>query len=348
MNFRESILFKFGTYFFIILFAEIVFASLVFFEFRQINNFVLNQNDEFDNISTNESTAYLKKLGMEIIKQRSLDIAKEIEIYLQFNPDKTIDDLRSNEEFRALAVQMFGGGYSAIHDETGWSLFHVDPKIEGTDLRLLDSQLPGFWKIIEKGETQEANGFYDWRDINGEIRKKYMYISPVSRKTADGKSIRVAFTANIDEFFSPVKELKEKIDSISSQSNEELMNFLNTIKIQTYFLLLSSFIAMLFLSLLFYRKMVVPIKELSRISKEISLGNFDSRLKVSSNDEISSLAENFNKMAVDLKESRENIEDKIKERTLQLEKINKYMVGRELKMAELKKEIDRIKKQTSD
>lgn len=348
MNFRESILFKFGTYFFIILFAEIVFASLIFFEFREINNFVLSQNEEFDNISTNESTSYLKKLGMEIIKQRSLDIAKEIDIYLQFNPDKTIEDLRNNEEFRALAIQNFGGGYSAIHDETGWSLFHVDPKIEGTDLRLLDNQLPGFWKIIEKGETQESSGFYDWRDINGEIRKKYMYINPVSRKTADGKSFKVAFTANIDEFFSPVKELEEKIDSISNQSNGELRNFLNTIKIQISLFLLSSFAVMLFLGLLFYRKMIVPIKELSRISKEISLGNFDTRLKISSNDEISNLAQNFNKMAVDLKESRENIESKIRERTLQLEKLNKYMVGRELKMVELKKEINRVKKQTGD
>lgn len=348
MNFRESVLFKFGTYFFVILFVEIIFATLVFFEFREINSFVLNQNNEFKSIATNESTAYLKKLGMEIIRQRSLDIAKEIDIYLQFNSDRTIEDLRNNEEFRALAVQKFGGGYSAVHDETGWCLFHVDPKIEGTDLRLLDSQLPGFWNIIEKGETQESSGFYDWRDINGEIRKKYMFISPVSRKTADGKSLKIAFTANIDEFFSPVEDLQEKIGLVSEQSDAELRDFLNMIRIQVALLLFSSLVVMIFLGMLFYRKMVVPIKELSKISRDISLGNFDKRLKVSSNDEISNLAKNFNKMAVDLKESRENIESKIKERTLQLEKLNKYMVGRELKMIELKKEIDKIKKQIGD
>jgi C4-dicarboxylate-specific signal transduction histidine kinase len=48
-------------------------------------------------------------------------------------------------------------------------------------------------------------------------------------------------------------------------------------------------------------------------------------------------------MVSKLKEARENLEDKIKKRTSDLEKTNKFMVGRELKMMELKKEIDSLK-----
>ena len=45
-------------------------------------------------------------------------------------------------------------------------------------------------------------------------------------------------------------------------------------------------------------------------------------------------------MAGKLKENIEGVEQKVKDRTKELETLNKYMVGRELKMIELKKQIN--------
>lgn len=345
MNFKKSILFKLGIYCLVLLTLEGIFVAFIYFEFKELHSFVLDKNEELKEISLSESTAYLKELGIGIIKQRSLDIAKEIDIYLEFNPDKKIEDLTKDEKFKSLAVQKFGiEGYTAISDEKGINYFHPNPEIEGTDLRLLDDQLPGFWGIIDRGLNQESSGFYKWKDENGNIREKYMFISPVSRKTADGKILKVASTTYIDEFYEPINELKKEIASTSDQSRIELKEFLDAIRIQVTLLAIANLIAIFLISLIIYKKLILPIRILSRASEEISHGNFDAKSEVISYDEITDLSRKFNQMAVELKKSKENIGNKIKERTSQLERINKYMVNRELKMIELKKEIDRLKK----
>lgn len=91
---------------------------------------------------------------------------------------------------------------------------------------------------------------------------------------------------------------------------------------------------------------------------EVGKGNMDVKIEIKTQDEIGILAKAFNQMADDLKKSRaeleeynKNLEEKVKNRTKALEEkmketeeMNKYAVGRELKMIELKKEIEEMKK----
>jgi HAMP domain-containing protein len=86
-----------------------------------------------------------------------------------------------------------------------------------------------------------------------------------------------------------------------------------------------------------------PLKKFETAAKEIAQGNFDQDIKVSTHDEIGLLSNTFNKMAHELKESRKDIEKKVADRTKDLTKLNQFMIGRELKMVELKKEINRLK-----
>lgn len=86
-----------------------------------------------------------------------------------------------------------------------------------------------------------------------------------------------------------------------------------------------------------------PIVKLQKGTEEIERGNLDYKAALNSKDEIGQLSRSFDAMTASLKESRENIETKISERTTDLEKINKAMIGRELKMIELKKEIEKLK-----
>ena len=88
----------------------------------------------------------------------------------------------------------------------------------------------------------------------------------------------------------------------------------------------------------------------------------DYRIHIRSNDEIGQLAQSFNQMAVKLKELYSNMENQIRRRTSQLgeakeilerrveelEQINKVTIGRELKMVELKKEIERLKEKSNE
>ena len=86
-----------------------------------------------------------------------------------------------------------------------------------------------------------------------------------------------------------------------------------------------------------------PINQIRKVTRELGQGNLDRRVVIGNKDEVGELAGSFNDMAGKLKESRENLEDKIKKRTADLEKTNKFMVGRELKMIELKKELAALK-----
>ncbi len=126
-----------------------------------------------------------------------------------------------------------------------------------------------------------------------------------------------------------------------------------------------------FVSYYFSRKITNPLKMLANDLEIIGKGNLEHRIKIKTGDEVEELAESFNKMAEDLKKSRnaleeskevlevrvkartkelqelaKNLEEKVKERTIELqgrlnelERFHRLTVGRELKMIELKKEL---------
>jgi methyl-accepting chemotaxis protein len=126
---------------------------------------------------------------------------------------------------------------------------------------------------------------------------------------------------------------------------------------------------------LILRTVVDPIKKMTFVCQEVRKGNLDVIVPVISKTEIGELADTFNKMIKDLRESyaaleeaktaleikvvartkelkelAESLEDQVKERTKELqlrieelEKFRELTIGRELKMIELKKEIEKLK-----
>ncbi|MBU2265027.1 HAMP domain-containing protein, partial [Patescibacteria group bacterium] len=117
------------------------------------------------------------------------------------------------------------------------------------------------------------------------------------------------------------------------------------------------FIIGFFLSYLLSRGITKSITRLRDAAKKISEGKLDTKIEIKSEDEIGQLATAFNEMATELKESYSGLEQKVFERTKELEvakktleeklndleKMNELMIGRELKMIELKKAIEELK-----
>lgn len=99
----------------------------------------------------------------------------------------------------------------------------------------------------------------------------------------------------------------------------------------------------LFMSWLIFRLISKPIAELNRVVKAITKGDLSQRATIKTKDELQEVGDAFNIMADKLKKSLEKTEAEVKERTADLEKINKFMTGRELKMIELKKQIQDLK-----
>ncbi len=145
-----------------------------------------------------------KKIGELSAKYKALEVAREIETYLNIHPDKTIKDLQEDPEFQRIAVQVIGNkGYSAVMDaNTAYIYFHPQKKLINTYAGLLKESLPDWWEILSStvGETcTESGGYYDWKEEDGTISKKYMYLACVNVPTADGKKLAVAATTYLDE-----------------------------------------------------------------------------------------------------------------------------------------------------
>jgi signal transduction histidine kinase/ABC-type amino acid transport substrate-binding protein len=154
----------------------------------------------------------------ENIKYETKNIAKQIEAYMKSHPDYTLQDLREDELFNEIAIKSIGErGYSLIYDyDTLISLFHFDEKQIGLDYNNFETQLPSFWNII--GATrfgkQDSYGYYEWREPNGELNQKYMYIKVISKRTKDDVGLALAVTTYIDEYDDIILEEKEFSNNI--------------------------------------------------------------------------------------------------------------------------------------
>ena len=84
-------------------------------------------------------------------------------------------------------------------------------------------------------------------------------------------------------------------------------------------LLLAGLVLSMLASLYLARRMVEPIRAIQAGAARIGVGQLEQRIEVHTGDELEALSEQFNKMAVDLKESYSSLERKVEERTRDLE-----------------------------
>lgn len=100
-----------------------------------------------------------------------------------------------------------------------------------------------------------------------------------------------------------------------------------------------SFAAIAWLLVFIDRNFMRPMDQFKKAAADIIKGDLNTTLEINRNDEIGLFARDFNTMTATLRESLVNIEKKVQERTEQLTRLNKLMVGREIMMIELKKKL---------
>ena len=250
--------------------------------------------------SLKESKSALNRLGEKIIQEKSMDVATEMEIYIKSHPKLKKEDLNKDLWLKAIAVQKVGEtGYTAIHDNQGINYFHANPQIVGTDLHDLSTKLPAFWKILEASLKGPASGYYDWKDADGKIRPKYMYLSPV--KDTD---LIVAATTYIDEFSKPTKAIEEKMKQIErgylSEYEKKFQMF--------YLIILAAFIVLLVVIYFYSRSVIHPILYLSEVADKISMGELDTPIQIKAKGEVGVLADSIERMQTSVKTAIERLQ----------------------------------------
>lgn len=154
----------------------------------------------------------------------------------------------------------------------------------------------------------------------------------------------------------------------------ETLSLVDMLKKQIYIFLIFSLFSILLVSFSLGRYITQPLKKLSIGTKKVAAGNLETQVEIKTRDEFEELATAFNEMTKEIRESHlalqeakivleikvkartreleeltKSLDEKVKRRTkelqekiTELERFHKLTVGRELKMVELKEEIEKL------
>lgn len=283
-----------------ILIAFFIIGSLIFYtwdfgeyRFTSIKDIGSESLRELSSTSLKESTSSLDRLGEKIIREKAIDVATQMEVFIKSRPKMKREEILRDPWLKEIAIQKVGEtGYTAVHDEKAINHFHVNPQIVGTDLSQLSQRLPAFWKILEASLKGPASGYYDWKDADGKIRPKYMYLAPVK-----GTDLIVAATTYIDEFSKPSKAIEVKMKNIERRYLEEYEN-----RIKIFYAVILCVLLILLVRIYFYARSVIkPILYLSEVADKISMGELDTPVQIKAKGEVAVLAESIERMQMSVK-----------------------------------------------
>jgi HAMP domain-containing protein len=290
-----------------ILIVFFILWALIFYSFDFGGNRVTGLKDigaeslrELSTVSVKEAKSSLNRLGEKVIKEKAIDVATQIEIFFKSHPKMKREDFFKDPWLKGIAVQKVGEtGYTAVHDDKGINHFHVNPQIVETDLHDLSGKLPAFWKILEASLKGPSSGYYDWKDADGKIRSKYMYLAPVQ-----GTDLIVAATTYIDEFSKPAKAIEGRMKVIEK-------GYLDAYEMKVeifYFVLLVALVFMLMAAYFYSRSVIRPIRYLSEVADRISMGDLDTPIRIKAKGEVGLLAESIERMQTSVKAAIERFQ----------------------------------------
>ena len=147
-----------------------------------------------------------------------------------------------------------------------------------------------------KGPT---SGYYDWKDADGKIRLKYMYLSPVK-----DLNLIVAATTYIDEFSKPTRAIEDKMKKIESGYLGEYEK-----KFEMFYLIILAALIVLLIVIYFYSRSVIrPILYLAEVADKISMGELDTPIRIKAKGEVGVLAESIERMQTSVKTAIERLQ----------------------------------------
>jgi GAF domain-containing protein/HAMP domain-containing protein len=158
-------------------------------------------------------------------------------------------------------------------------------------------------------------------DIGLVLRKTYLGNLPhIRNATTNGDEAAVLSTdltgATVLTSFAPIASLDWKV--FVEQPAAEVYAKLNASILRTAMLLLGGLVISAVAAMALARSMVRPIRTLHEGARRIGAGQLDQKIVVRTNDELEGLADEFNRMTGQLRESYAGLERKVDERTHEL------------------------------
>lgn len=240
------------------------------------------------------STEMVSRLNEEALTARAQGVAAKVKLYLTTHPELKKQMFYYDINFRSIAMQKERTGtadYTALYEKPGedgiWRTWvHANPNIIGIDMATLKTSLgasfDGFWKVYTGVKNQpESKGFYDWRDADGVMRKKYMVCVGV-----EGTPYVIAATGYVEEVTDAIKFMQKSAAEFALRTRYIVLGILG-----------GTLILIGFIVAWYGYRLTEKIRYLTDITDRISVGDLDAEITgIKSQDEIGELAHAISRM----------------------------------------------------
>lgn len=207
--------------------------------------------------------------------------------------------------------------------------YNLDRKLlEGSTINF-NNEAKNYSNLLSKiplNNTSNSHGNHNLRitfiafngKILGESNTDYHYMeNHLDRKEIQeaikgriGTDIRHSKTLNIDFMYVAVALNQSRVVVRVSVPLVQLNQINKTISLYALFGIVAALPLTALLAFMFTSSLVRPVKQLIKVSKEISTGNYSKRVQISSKDELGELADTFNNMALQLEKTVADLKEK--------------------------------------
>lgn len=277
------------------------------------------------------SSVILGQMAEDFMRYKALDVALQLDLYLRAHPSMTVADLQNDPAFREIAIQPVGrSGYSVLIDTTsGFSLLHRNRDLENRDPRTAQECPKDCWQIIEASlGGRYASGLYSWREEDGRLAKKYMYIAPLRETTGDRVRFAVVATTYFEEFTRSIDAAKEVSAGSSRMLQAAIEQQLLLLKSQSVWFLGGAILVVLLIAAAIGRYFSRVIGQLRQATAKVNRGDYDIHLPTLATGEIGALLAEFKTMAASLESAtvrREQLERIVAERIAEAGKLEEKL-----------------------
>jgi len=266
------------------------------------------------NLATQSSQTTLEEMAKTSIRDKAPVTAQQIQSYLHLHPEIDLSDaatLGANQDLAILAVQPVGQtGYTAVFDDKAITYFHANPEIVGVDLSTLADTLPEFWAILSASlDGSPAEGYYDWQDADGGVRRKFMAIVPIG-----DTPLRVAATTYVDEFTQPAQAMTAELEQLTDLARRRFGLFATVVGLVS-----------MGVGLLFGVQIIAPLREMAVSATRVMQGEWDAIRPSPRRDELGTLSRAFHAMTLRMQELVQGLEQEVAERTEDLARRTRYL-----------------------
>ena len=181
------------------------------------------------------------------------------------------------------------------------------------------------------------NSFVTMRDTFPEQIRKILELAQLDDWLAVRLRVKNQINPFVERIDENVSDIKQEVETENNDYIEKTRNVENS---AIWAIILAALIVLILagsLSFLVTRSITEPLKAMDEGAKSIAKGDFSHSVPIEGQDELNLMANTFNQMTRELAESYENLEQKVKGRTIDLEEKNRQLIDTQQKLIEAEK-----------